>query len=188
MSKLVILLLQYCPGSSLLEAWSSTMALSSISDCLRQCFAGVLELRTWSGGASSRATEGSKARTKTVVYMSITQCTFGQDSSQIPHQTLTAPTKALLSVKRCQIFVRGGAQARVNLSSYSADIVLSPVCIFMSTLIKVLYYHAVLSVSLTMRALVFLIFYSLGPSTVSGTQELKHLLSKQMGELSLRWY
>ena len=29
MSKLVILLLQYCPGSSLLEAWSSTMALSS---------------------------------------------------------------------------------------------------------------------------------------------------------------
>ena len=46
MSKLVILLLQYCPGSSLLEAWSSTMALSSISDCLRQCFAGVLELKT----------------------------------------------------------------------------------------------------------------------------------------------
>ena len=56
----------------------------------------------------------------------------------------------------------------------------------MSTLIKVLYYHAVLSVSLTMRALVFLIFCSLRPSTVSGTQELKHLLSKQMGELSLR--
>ena len=57
-------------------------------------------------------------------------------------EMLTALTKALLSMDRCQIFLGGRAQARVNLFSHSADITLPPVCIFISALTMLYYqYH-----------------------------------------------
>ena len=59
-------LFQWCPGTSLLENWTSTKALISMSDCLRHIFPGVPRLWPRGAGATSLTKQGPEPGLKSV--------------------------------------------------------------------------------------------------------------------------
>lgn len=98
-----------CTGTSLLETWTSTKTLSSVSNCLRQYSPGTS--RQWLRGAKANSWANAGFTVVTEVYEPITQCMGGHDSSWAPWCMVlnpTAPTEMLLSMDGNPTLTVGG--------------------------------------------------------------------------------
>lgn len=99
-----LFLFQWCAGTSLLETWLSTKALSFLGHCLKYCFPEG----TGPWPRAVRADPWARTTARTEVCMPITRFMGGWDSSQVSWYMVLnsiAPSKALASMDRCQIIL-----------------------------------------------------------------------------------